>query len=301
MGSHHIIGDPTLSVTDTLLMIVTDVFAEMSALPARIDTTGGDHVVLVLGERFAFRFPRHGMHGLDLELKLMRELRTRSSIPMPEYKYVDPGRRFAGYELIKGTALDPATLRSLDVPTRKSLVDKLVRFLLALHETRPETVAPRNHWPVSWNAQAFADRIASERLATIIHRFPHLQYPIAAFLARYPLHVPHAMVVVHGDLVPEHLLFDDTKRELAGIIDFSDAALGDHAQDFLGLWTYGTEFVKDVIASYDPEKRDPDLLDRSRNHFVRYRIDQLFELISDEAATEDIARHAAELSSLMSD
>ena len=39
-----------------------------------------------------------------------------------------------------------------------------------------------------------------------------------------------------GDLVRDHLLVDEHTGHLTGIIDFSDVALGDPAQDFLGFW-----------------------------------------------------------------
>lgn len=64
-------------------------------------------------------------------------------------------------------------------------------------------------------------------------------------------------VLVHRDLAPEHVLVDDTGR-LAGIIDFSDATIGDPAIDFAGLLPMlGEDRIESLLADYGrPVDRD---------------------------------------------
>ena len=57
-------------------------------------------------------------------------------------------------------------------------------------------------------------------------------------------------------------------------------ALGDPAQDFLGFWAFGAEAVGRVVDMYRPAVADLNLLARSRDHFVRYRLDRMFEGLS---------------------
>jgi aminoglycoside phosphotransferase (APT) family kinase protein len=94
------------------------------------------------------------------------------------------------------------------------------------------------------------------------------------------------------------LLIDPSTSSLAGIIDFGDVALGDPAQDLLGFWNYGPAAVASIVKHYDPCSYDPGLLRRSHNHFVRYRIDRVFEALS-LGARLGTSEHIAALQALL--
>ena len=57
--------------------------------------------------------------------------------------------------------------------------------------------------------------------------------------------------LIHQDLSPEHFLADATTGHLTGILDWTDAILGDAARDFVVLVTWqGWEFAEQVIRHY---------------------------------------------------
>lgn len=57
--------------------------------------------------------------------------------------------------------------------------------------------------------------------------------------------------LIHNDLAPEHLLVDAETGHLTGILDWTDAALGDPALDFAVLVPWrGWEFVEDARGAY---------------------------------------------------
>ena len=59
-------------------------------------------------------------------------------------------------------------------------------------------------------------------------------------------------VLVHQDLMPHHVLYEKTKGQVAGVIDWTDAVIGDPAIDFACLVEgFGDEFVDRVIEHYD--------------------------------------------------
>lgn len=49
-------------------------------------------------------------------------------------------------------------------------------------------------------------------------------------------------VLIHGDLSPDHILFDREKGVVTGIIDFGDMHIGDPAYDFQRKLTTGKNF-----------------------------------------------------------
>jgi aminoglycoside 2''-phosphotransferase len=61
----------------------------------------------------------------------------------------------------------------------------------------------------------------------------------------------YAPALIHGDLAPYHLLFDDQRGALSGVIDFGMAGVGDPASDIGGLISiYGETFVRAIAATY---------------------------------------------------
>jgi aminoglycoside 2''-phosphotransferase len=84
------------------------------------------------------------------------------------------------------------------------------------------------------------------------------------FLDEVPPAWPGPPVLIHGDLVPEHLIFDPTTYELTGVIDWSDVWLCDPACDFAGpaYWA-GRKMTRRMAASYRGET-DPAFDDRVR-------------------------------------
>ncbi|WP_375137316.1 phosphotransferase [Cytobacillus oceanisediminis] len=64
-------------------------------------------------------------------------------------------------------------------------------------------------------------------------------------------------VIIHGDLTTANILFNQEKGLVNGIIDFTDAQIGDPAFDFAGLyWSFGPDFTKDVLSYYKAEDKE---------------------------------------------
>jgi aminoglycoside phosphotransferase (APT) family kinase protein len=56
---------------------------------------------------------------------------------------------------------------------------------------------------------------------------------------------------VHGDLSPDHILFDETRGTLTGIIDFSDVVVTSPLLDFVYLYhAYGRGFLTMLLEHY---------------------------------------------------
>ncbi|UAK25630.1 phosphotransferase family protein [Sphingomonas nostoxanthinifaciens] len=285
-----------LACVDQLAALVGQVFPLISLDDRRLERSGGDHDLLIVDESFAFRFPRSGVHGLALEIDVLRHLRRRSAVATPTYSHVDPAGRFGGYPLISGSALTPACFAVLPEDRRDGVLRAAAVFLSALHGLSPEVIAPVRQWPSMWTPAEFAHRGLTEFVPAIAEDLPDQARAAGAFYARYrELELPPP-VVVHGDLVYEHVLIDKDTLELTGIIDFGDIALGDPAQDFLGFWAYGVDAAARAIDLYDPGGPDAGLIERSRHHFIRYCLDRLLENVDrGPSARHDLAAGIDEL------
>ena len=276
-------------------------FPGQTGSSVRLDQSGGDHFVLIVDEARAFRFPHPGGHGPDLEIKVLRALRRHAEIATPDYDIIDPDGQFASYLLIAGVPLTPTRFSALSADNVRIAIADVVDLLKTLHALDPRAVEPPGVWPRMWSAGQFADRLRDTRLPALASWAPELLPSIEAFLWRYRSDQPPCDVLLHGDLVSDHLLVDEATGRLTGIIDFSDVALGDPAHDLLGFWAYGEHAAVQAVAEYDPSDADPTLLVRSRNHFVRYRIDRLVEMIVDGAPAEPIREHAALVAQLLTE
>lgn len=64
--------------------------------------------------------------------------------------------------------------------------------------------------------------------------------------------------LVHNDLFSDHVLLDDVAGEIAGIIDFEDASIGDPIIDLLPLANeFGVESLVDLAAGRDLGSQAP--------------------------------------------
>lgn len=183
-----------------------------------------------------FRFPRNPAVAAQTvkELSLLPLLagKVGCAVPVPVWRGTHRGRPFFGYRKILGRPLDVQTIGE-----HPNLAEELAQVLRQLHSF--PTVDARQ--ATSEEATAESWRGKYERLwATARDRVgPKLNVWASQAMderfAEFVANLHFAPALVHGDLVPEHLLVDDSGH-LAGIIDWEDASVGDPAIDFEGLW-----------------------------------------------------------------
>jgi aminoglycoside phosphotransferase (APT) family kinase protein len=180
---------------------------------------GFDYKVLIVDDAWVVRWPRHALAGeeIEQEVELLPVLAPLLPVAVPEFEYVSRDPWLVAYRLIRGEPLvdeDPAGVRA---------------FLDALHAVDVETVpARRPDWLETYREQA--------------NEFRRLVLPLLdadersageALLAETEMLTGFQPALTHSDLLPEHLLVRGGK--LAGVIDWSDARIGDPALDYAWL------------------------------------------------------------------
>jgi aminoglycoside 2''-phosphotransferase len=154
-------------------------------------------------------------------------------------------------------------------------------FLRVLHSLPAKLVARPAGGANTEDAAWFADRYAERRKKLAEALGATLLRAADRFYEALPTAVASGRVAVtHRDFTEDHILLDPTEGRLAGVIDFTDAGLGDPAFDFTCLWAYGRWAPEHTAQSYGAGAENSDMLSRSLWWFTRYRIDQVWWSVS---------------------
>jgi aminoglycoside phosphotransferase (APT) family kinase protein len=208
--------------------------------------TGWDSAVVDVDGEWIFRFPRRAevVEWLRAEAALLPELAPRLPAPIPRFEFIDldPGG-FVGYRKLPGEPLAHGAGSG-------ALAARVGEFLRAVHD-----------FPVD-RARRLTRRDWAEEKRALVERFRREVLPLldgsestrAEALLGSALALTFEPALVHGDLGPEHLLHRGD--ELTGVIDWSDARVGDPAIDFAWL-LYGTAppFAKALLSAYGQADR----------------------------------------------
>lgn len=248
-----------------LLRDLSDAFPELTYQSVKLLANGNDHAILILDDRLVFRFPRSGYQiaRLPLEIDLLRALREKTTVSVPDYRYVAPKAVFGGYPMISGRELMPETFAALDRAQQKRALVGIADLLSGLHSLPLQLIARADGVPVL--GEKYTDEWpVEERRSMLATIAPHLLDPLEQFYAGSAAAMDYPnQRLLHGDLTGKHILLGTDARSI-GCIDFSDAVAGDPAWDFAFLSCYGPWATPFVFERYGLASEEAGLVNRSR-------------------------------------
>lgn len=180
---------------------------------------GWDFNVLIVGDAWVVRWPRHGLavEEIEHEADLLPVLAPLLRVEVPRFEYVSREPWLVVYRLIRGAPLvaeDPDGVRA---------------FLAALHAVGVDSVpAQRPNWLETYREQADEFRRVVLPLLD-----PDERSRGEGLLAEVETLTGFRPALTHSDLGPAHLLVRDGR--LVGVIDWADARIGDPAIDYAWL------------------------------------------------------------------
>ncbi len=248
-----------------LLQKIKKEFPELKRYHARHNTEGWDHYVLILDNKYVFRFPRKKEYARKLygEVALLKYLSGHKlPIPVPKYEFTAKDKSFAGYAILQGSQMTKEYFRTIGKPARYAIAQQLGSFLSILHKT-PLGIA-RKFQPDIIHSQKQYKKLIQDLKKYVRLRLSKKENALTdEFLEEFAkyLKIPHNCLI-HRDIHPYHLIVSKDKKKLSGIIDFADRSIGDPAMDFAELWTFGGKFVEEVYKNYSGPK-DANFLHRS--------------------------------------
>lgn len=204
-------------------------------MPEGLDHAGHDHAVTVRADGTVLRRRRPGSGGLDVarEATLLDVVGAYASLPVPRVLRTWPARGLMEMERVPGSAL-LEHLTGLGPRRTRSLAERLGDFVASVAAVPPDRVAGLVPEDVARPDLLLAEAVETCDRPEVLALVPAgAREGLDAFLAADPLLGPApGPVLVHGDLGAEHVFVDGD--EITGVIDWSDAVLGDPALD-LGL------------------------------------------------------------------
>ncbi|WP_176470172.1 phosphotransferase family protein [Terribacillus saccharophilus] len=206
--------------------------------------SGWDHDVYVLNGHWILRLPKKDVTINREEEKLLKNLQTKTNIALPAFTIctTPEGREAMLYPYIPG---QPISASMSDLFLENAAI-QLGTFLSKLHKLDPTSYRLPKRDRSYYDLLLEKIRLFYPDLsASVIH---HTE---SVFAKLHPVFT----TVVHGDLRPAHILWEESSRQV-GIIDFSDMHVGDPAIDFVGIRQINTDFLKQVLFNYDSADKE---------------------------------------------
>lgn len=261
----------------SLVARIRTTFPELQFDQAKLFDLGFDHAVVILDGALVFRFPRQSANQVNFiyELRLLAELKRRTTVAIPDYLYIAPGDAFGGYPLLDGEVMRPTRFQGLDRPAQEAVLLQIAELLGVLHAL-PATLLqrPDGSIPSYWADHRFSDGRFAERREVLAKAVDGGLINAIERFYEIPVPKPPTLRLVHTDIQEDHILLAPDGRSI-GVIDF-DAGLGDPAWDFASLWAWGDWAPPFIFEHYAMAAEDPGLLERSRLQSVRYWIERLY-------------------------
>jgi aminoglycoside 2''-phosphotransferase len=206
-----------------------------------------------------FRIPRwrSSAHSLTREVRLLDFLGRYLSVRIPRPFLVGTldrpqGWPFMVYRKLSGIPL--SDLRSLRPLEQERLTKFLTKLFSDLSGSPPGPLerlgiepGDKSAWSKRFRRlQLRYGRVAASRLSTELHReVTKLFEDLFATLEESH----YRPVLLHGDLWPSHIIWNEASHAPVGVIDWEDARFGDPAFDLTAFGALGPTFAKNLVAS----------------------------------------------------
>ncbi|HHW01051.1 MAG TPA: aminoglycoside phosphotransferase family protein [Clostridiaceae bacterium] len=256
-------------------------------------TDGSYSDIAIVNNEVVFKFAKYDWSAIYLrnEADVIRFIQPFiTALPLPDVELIQQNVTKRAY--VKGSPLYRNVLLKLDYHTQDSVARQIAAFLSQLHSIpvkkaqyakigNSQINRTRDEWLVELETMQrkilpYCTDYVKEYLRQIIQ--PAIDNE--EFFEFRP-------VLIHGDLSPNHILFDKESQRINGIIGFDNAGFGDPAYDLGMLLDHlGENFIK-RIHKYYPISAE--YLDRARfyayiSSFMWYRD------VCDMITTRDFSR-----------
>ncbi len=237
---------------------LSEQFPELALQAIEYLGSGWDYDAYLIDHRLVVRFPRREevARRLDREEAILRFVRSSIGDETRVPEIIVRGQasthfpyQFFGHAVIPGVEADDP-----DVPSSAELATDLGVALSRIHSIAPDSAGAIGIGIEEEGCEVrFLETLERIEMAPGVRDL--VPEPLEWIESRpsMPREYAGPARFIHNDLCSEHILVDRGSGRLTGIIDWSDAALGDPALDFVGLvFLGGPAFVESALSVYRP-------------------------------------------------
>lgn len=237
---------------------IHNVLPDLEITSARLQAGGQYSDALLINNQLVFCFPLYT--DLTQEVAILKSLRGRVPLAVPNPIHVHPGstaqeQSFFGYRRIGGEIVTADEIETTyDAATCDRLAAQIAQFLKALHSHPVAEVDFELHVHDGPADYAAMYKQIRQRLFSFMRL--EARTAVTRLFEDYlgsPSGYSFIPALRHGDFGMANLLFDHAKVEFVGAIHFGDAALGDPAVDFAGIYAFSehsARFADRMLAEY---------------------------------------------------
>lgn len=248
-----------MNKTESYECRISEIFPEMQIHNIVFNDEGLTNDVVVVNDELIFRFPKndYAVDCLKNEVRILKLLRNSISLNIPVVLY--ESQDVMCYRKISGGTLRRDILLKLDADTQQFIANQLATFHKELHSF-PVKEVPNLETSVAVLFQedwVEAYRRIQEKVFPLLQRHTRewAKTHFESFLADES-NFEFENKLIHADLMPYHVLLDERKKQISGIIDFGCAGLGDPATDIgVIINQYGESFLEKFYEIY-PELQE---------------------------------------------
>jgi len=268
-------------------------FPQLDLSKIEFNKTDGKYSdIAVVNNEVLFKFAKYDWSAVYLrtEADFTGFIRKLVSLPLPEVEMINPNASKRLY--IKGVPLYRNILLKLDYHTQDAIAGQIAAFLKELHGI---PVKKAEYAGIGDSQMNLSRENWLDELETIQRKIqPYCTGYVKEYLRQIIQPVidneeffEFRPVLIHGDLTPNHIIFDETSRRVAGIIGFGNSGFGDPAYDFGMIMDHlGENFILRMHRYYPVSSG---ILDRAR--FYAYISNFLwFSDVCDMITTRDFSR-----------
>lgn len=234
---------------------INSVLPGLEITSARLQEGGQYSDALLINDELVFCFPLYT--DLAQEVAILKSLRGRLPLAVPDPIYVHSSsaaqkQPFFSYRRMDGGIVTADQIETTyDAATCDRLAAQIAQFLKALHRHPVRDIGhqlPVHDGPADYAAmydqirQRLFSRMRLDARTAVTRLFED-------YLVR-PSDYSFTPTLRHGDFGISNLLFDHTKAEFIGAIHFGDAALGDPAVDFAGLYAFSEHSARFAVRMF---------------------------------------------------
>jgi aminoglycoside phosphotransferase (APT) family kinase protein len=284
------------------LPIMRKHFPDVNVYEIKSFNDGHDHFVFLLPNGVAFRFPRGEEYGKKdaVITAFLHEFAKQSPIPIQVFEDNIDGKagNYQTYSFIQGTKFLPEVANRFSPEERYKVAKQLGEFLKVLHAYSVHKAEEIGAYKIDVNGYyEYFESIWSEDKKVVYPLIDeserqYLDKVFAAYMqTERTAFIP---VVTHDDVLPEHIIVDEKRHEINGIIDFS-LRIADPARDFMFLHVYGNDFLEEALAWYG--EVDNQFMKRREFYGANFYVMYLYNAITKGSNKEKIKQYRNALSS----